>query len=160
MVYFLLIQQTLSSSFLCPLKLIYTATPDTTQTGLFCRVWCGGVNWVGPTARQVRSASECVGRRSATAGRTCRAVGPTQFTPPDSTQSCRFWRALWISHKIFRWGCFAPRPLRPGQLSPLSRSFFVLIFLRKLKSHLFRHYFVTVCVIRHSGPCSFLLIGH
>ena len=27
-----------------------------------CRVWCGGVNWVGPTARQVRSASECVRR--------------------------------------------------------------------------------------------------
>ena len=24
---------------------IHTATPDTTQTGLFCRVWCGGVNW-------------------------------------------------------------------------------------------------------------------
>jgi len=21
------------------------ARPDTTQTGLFCRVWCGGVNW-------------------------------------------------------------------------------------------------------------------
>jgi len=39
------------------LKLIRTATPDTTQTGLFCRVWCDGVNWVGPTARQVRSVS-------------------------------------------------------------------------------------------------------
>jgi len=25
----------------CP---IHTAAPDTTQTGLFCRVWCGGVN--------------------------------------------------------------------------------------------------------------------
>jgi len=26
------------------LKLIHTAAPDTTQTGLFCRVWCDGVN--------------------------------------------------------------------------------------------------------------------
>ena len=26
------------------LKLIHTDTPDTTPTGLFCRVWCGGVN--------------------------------------------------------------------------------------------------------------------
>jgi len=26
------------------LKLIHTATPDTTQTGLFCRVWCSAVN--------------------------------------------------------------------------------------------------------------------
>ena len=25
-------------------KLINTATPDTTQTGLSCRVWCDGVN--------------------------------------------------------------------------------------------------------------------
>jgi len=136
MVYFLLIQQTLSSSFLCPLKLIYTATPDTTRTGLFCRVWCGGVNWVGPTARQVRSASECVGRRSATAGRTCRAVGPTHFTPPDSTQSCRFWRALCISHKIFRWGCIAPPPVAPGTTVPHSRSFFVLIYICENWNHI------------------------
>ena len=51
----------------------------------------GGVNWVGPTAQQVRSASECV-RRShrqclrrpthSDAERTCREVGPTKFTPP------------------------------------------------------------------------------
>jgi len=26
------------------LKLIHIATPDTTQTGPSCRVWCGGVN--------------------------------------------------------------------------------------------------------------------
>ena len=26
------------------LKLIHTAAPDTTRTGLFCRVWCGDVN--------------------------------------------------------------------------------------------------------------------
>jgi len=30
------------------------ATPDTMQSGLFCRVWYGGVNRVGSTARQVR----------------------------------------------------------------------------------------------------------
>jgi len=54
----------------------------------------GCVNWVGPSARQVRSASECVGRRSATAGRTdakriCQVVGPTQFTPPHQTRLSR-----------------------------------------------------------------------
>ena len=32
------------------------SAPDTTQTGLFCRVWCGGVNRVGSTARQDRLA--------------------------------------------------------------------------------------------------------
>ena len=75
-------------------ELIHTATPDTTQTGLFCRVWCGGVNWVGPTARQVRS----VLCRSVSGG----AVRPPdalrrrthlpggQFTPPHQTrQDCR-----------------------------------------------------------------------
>ena len=55
----------------------------------------GGVNWVGPTARRVRSASECV-RRShrqclrrlthSDVERICRAVAPTQFTPPHQTQ--------------------------------------------------------------------------
>jgi len=54
------------------------------QTGAFC----------------VRSVSECVGRRSATAGRTPTQnalVGPTQSTPPDTTQtgsSCLVWRAV------------------------------------------------------------------
>ena len=76
---------------------IHTGTPDTTQIGQFCRVWCGGVNWVGPTARQVCSASECVGRHRhcrcdrrthSDAEHICRAVGPTQFTPPDTTQHC------------------------------------------------------------------------
>ena len=46
--------------------------------------------------RQVRSASECVGRRRhcrcdrrthSDAERTCRAVRPTQFTPPDTTRT-------------------------------------------------------------------------
>ena len=85
---------------------IHTGTPDTTQTGPSCRVWCDGVNWVGLTARQVRSASECVGRRRhcrcdrrthSDTERTCVAVGATQFTPPDTTQtarSCRVWRHL------------------------------------------------------------------
>ena len=48
----------------CP---IHTATPDTTQTELFRRVWCGDVNSVGPTARQVRSVSGL--RPSASGGR-------------------------------------------------------------------------------------------
>ena len=75
-------------------RAIVEFTPYTARTGPSCRVWCGGVNWVGPTARQVRSASECVGRRRhcrcnrrthSDAERTCRAVGPTQFTWPDTT---------------------------------------------------------------------------
>ena len=75
---------------------IHAGTPDTTQTGPSCSVWCGGVNWVGPTDRQVRSGSECFWRRRlclcdrrthSDAERTCRAVGPTQFTPPDTTQT-------------------------------------------------------------------------
>ena len=78
------------------LKLIYTATPDTTQTWLFCRVWCGGVNWVGPTARQVRSASECSAaqcdRRTHSDGeRTCPAVNSHRHTRQDKTAApaCR-----------------------------------------------------------------------
>ena len=55
----------------CP---IHTATPDRTQTWLFCRVWCGGVNWVGPDSQAgafcVWSVLECIGWRSATAGHT------------------------------------------------------------------------------------------
>ena len=29
----------------CSNRPIHTAMPDTTQTALFYRVWCGGVNW-------------------------------------------------------------------------------------------------------------------
>ena len=66
--------------------------PDTTRQ---CCVVSGGVNWVGPTARQMCSASECVRwshrqclRRPthSDAEHTCRAVGPTQFTPPHQTR--------------------------------------------------------------------------
>ena len=60
----------------------------TTQTRLFCRVWCGGVNWVGPTARQVRSVSALC--RSASGG----AVRPldalrhrTHLSVPTATPS-------------------------------------------------------------------------
>jgi len=92
------------------------------RTGLFCRVGCGGQ----AGAICVRSVSECVGRRSATAGRTPTQnalVGPTQFTPPGTTQtgpSCLVWRAVWIGHNwvdLFRsvqFMCyeraFRPRP--------------------------------------------------
>ena len=56
------------------LKLIHTTTSDTTQTRLFCCVWCGGVNyWVGPTARQVRSVSGL-----------CRSVSGGAVRPPDA----------------------------------------------------------------------------
>jgi len=77
------------------LKLIHTATPDTTQTGLFCRVWFGGVNWVGPTARQVRSALKwsvmaggAVRPPDALRRRTHLSGG--QFIPPhEIRQDCR-----------------------------------------------------------------------
>ena len=62
------------------LKLINTATPDTTQRGLFfriCMAWRCELSRLGrqTDAFCVWSVSECVGRRSATAGRT-----PTQNT--------------------------------------------------------------------------------
>jgi len=56
-----------------PNSKITTHTPDTTKTGLFCRVWCGNVNWVGPTARQVRSVSAL-----------CRSVSGSAVPPPDA----------------------------------------------------------------------------
>ena len=48
------------------------------------------------------------------------AVGPTQFTPPDTTQtalSCRVWRAVWIgfelaAYKMIRHKLFDPRSTR------------------------------------------------
>jgi len=82
------------------LKLINTGTPDTIQTGPSCRVWCGGVNWVGRTSAfsvGVCRAAQCDRRTHSDAERTCQAVGPTQFTPPDTTPtalSCRVWRAV------------------------------------------------------------------
>jgi len=54
-------------------KLTHTATLDTTQTRLFCRVWCGGVYWVGPTAWQVRSVSGL-----------CRSVSGGAMRPPNA----------------------------------------------------------------------------
>ena len=73
---------------------------DTDRTVLWCLVWrC-------ELSRPERSVSECVGRHRhcrcdrrthSDAERTCRAVGQTQFTPPDTTQtalSCPVWRAV------------------------------------------------------------------
>ena len=64
---------------------VHTVTPDTTQTGPSCRVWC-----------ELSRPDKCVQRRSvsggagavgATAGRTPTQNGPTQSTPPDMTHS-------------------------------------------------------------------------
>ena len=63
---------------------MHTVTPDTTPTGLFRRVWCGGVNWVGPTARQVRSVSGLCRIASGGAVRTHLSGG--QFTPAHQTR--------------------------------------------------------------------------
>ena len=64
----------------------YSATPDIviTKTELFCRVWCGDVKWVGPTARQVLSVSSL--RRSASGGRSGRASSICA-TAADATQA-------------------------------------------------------------------------
>jgi len=64
----------------CP---IHTATPDTTQTGLFCRVWCGGVSrrcvlclvCVG-----MRPAAQCDRRTHSDAERTCPAINSHRHT--------------------------------------------------------------------------------
>ena len=79
------------------------------RTVLSCMVWRCELS--RPTTRQVRSASECVGRRRhclcdrrthSDAERTCQTVGRTQFTPPDTTQTYRVRRAVWIEHKLHR----------------------------------------------------------
>jgi len=72
---------------------IHTALSDSTQTGLFCRVWCGDVN-----SESARQPDRCVQCRSVSGG----AVRPLdalrrrthlsggQFTPPHQTrQDCR-----------------------------------------------------------------------
>ena len=80
---------------MCDLKLIHTATPDTTQTGLFCRVWCGDVNRVGSIAGQVRALS----RRSATAGRT-----PTQNAFLSKLRPCALpQRMLHVAQLLWRY---------------------------------------------------------
>jgi len=67
------------------LELIHTATLDTTQTGLFCR------------------AAQCDRRTHSDAERAL--IGPTQFTPPDTTQtgpSCLVWRSGVVSGTTVR----------------------------------------------------------
>ena len=81
------------SVVLCSIHTVHQTRQDSAVS-----VVSGGVSWVGPTARQVRSASECV-RRShrqclrrpthSDAERTCRAVGPTQLTPPHHSRQDR-----------------------------------------------------------------------
>jgi len=70
----------------------FTRPRQTRQTELFCRLRCGGVNRVGPTARQVRSVSGLC--RSVSGGairppetlrRRTRLSGG-QFTPPHQTR--------------------------------------------------------------------------
>ena len=73
--------------------------PDTTQAGLFCRVWCSGVNLVGPVSGQYRSVSGGAVRPPDALRLRAHLLGglETQFTPPDTKQtalSCRVWRAV------------------------------------------------------------------
>ena len=73
------------------LKLIHTATPDTTHTGLFCHVWCGGVNWVGPTARQTHSVSGL-----------CRSLSGGAVRPPDALGRRTHLSDQLNSHRLIR----------------------------------------------------------
>jgi len=74
----------------CP---IHSATPGTIQTGLSCRIWCGGVNRVGPTGRQVRSVSDL--RRSASGGRTAAATQASQAARPSRQTATQNVNTLW-----------------------------------------------------------------
>ena len=72
------------------LKLIHTATPDTTKLSCQCRGRFGGVNWITTT------------QESQDYWLTVQTLPDgleIQFTPPDTTRtglSCRVWLAVWI----------------------------------------------------------------
>ena len=77
---------------------IHTATPDTTQTGLFCRVWCGGwTESARPSDRCVLClvkacwAAQCDRRTHSDAERTFPAINSHRHTRQDKTAppACR-----------------------------------------------------------------------
>jgi len=59
------------------LKLIHTATPDTTKLSCLCRVRSGGVNWIPDNSRLCRRQKIC-------SRNTFRTI--VQFTPAHQTQ--------------------------------------------------------------------------
>ena len=65
--------------------IVHTGTPDTTQTGLSCRVWCGAVNRVRPTSvfsvGVCRAAQALPVRPLDALRRTCRAASIHSATP-------------------------------------------------------------------------------
>ena len=78
------------------LKLIHTATPDTTKLSCPCRVRFPGVNWIPPTTQDRH-------RQKIRSLNTLIAIVPFHSVTPDTTQttlSCRVWRAVWIGHYI------------------------------------------------------------
>ena len=103
---------------------VHTVTPDTTQTRPSCRVWCGGVNWVGPTSAfsvGVCRAAQALSVRplDALRRRTGR-LNPHRLTW-HTALSCRVWRAVWIGHwKQFHCycGCVKKRLQGNNDLSP------------------------------------------
>jgi len=82
------------------LKVIHTAKSHTTdRTVLSCLLWRCELSRLDRQtgAFCVWSVSECVGRRSATAERTCRADS-IHIAWHDTALSCSVWRVVWIGH--------------------------------------------------------------
>ena len=72
------------------LKLIHTATPDTTKLSCLCRVRFGGVNWIPDNSRL--SPTENLKSEHVQSTK-C----PIHTATPDTTQTglfCRVWRAV------------------------------------------------------------------
>ena len=88
------------SLFVCVyvLKLIHTATPDTTKRSRLCRVCFGGVNWIPDNSKL--SPTENLKSEHVQSNR------PIHAGTPDTTQtglSCRVWWAVWIRHCAHWW---------------------------------------------------------
>jgi len=89
--------------------IVHTGTPDTTQTGLSCRVWCGAVNRVRPTS--VFSVG------------VCRAAQALPVRPLDALQRRTYLSGRLNSHRhtTVAPACRPPPPRRrPGRQLRLS----------------------------------------
>ena len=73
-----------------PLKLIHTATPDTTKLSRLCRLRFGGVNWI-PDNSKLSPTENLLKSEHVQSNR------PIHTGTPDTTQtgpSCCVWRAV------------------------------------------------------------------
>ena len=75
------------------LKLIHTATPNTTKLSCLCRVRFGGVNWI-PDKWRLSPTKNLKSEH-------VQSYGSIYIGTLDTTQtgpSCRVWRVMWIRH--------------------------------------------------------------